>query len=239
MAKSVSDSDPDSKPVSSLFWRSVLNADEPRSSSSSSSSSAGGFRAGARDHHVKSDDGSSNKPQWEEDEATRFAKRPRGTMATSVKQEEYPYPETAGDSYDVRYGRPQPQEQQQQDLPPRHHPQLLPTGPATGMPCATPSAAAAASRRPIQQYPAEIWETHKAHLHHLYIQQGKSLKQIQQIMAQRGFNARLAEQSSILRIYCHTATATRLSKGRLTLAQATRCTRTASQNGGFARIGVH
>lgn len=50
------------------------------------------------------------------------------------------------------------------------------------------------TRRPIQQYPAETWETHKAHLYHLYIQQGKSLKQIQHIMAQRGFNARLAEQ---------------------------------------------
>ncbi|KAK8024663.1 clr5 domain protein [Apiospora arundinis] len=45
------------------------------------------------------------------------------------------------------------------------------------------------TRRPIQQYPAETWETHKAHLYHLYIQQGKSLKQIQHIMAQRGFNA--------------------------------------------------
>ncbi|KAK8135152.1 hypothetical protein PG984_007164 [Apiospora sp. TS-2023a] len=182
MAKSVSDSDPDPKPVSSLFWRSVLNADEPRPPTSSSSSSSGtGFRAGAGDrHHVKSDDNSSNtKPQrhegGEEDEAARFANRPIAT----VKQEQYHHPEYAETSYDVRHYRP---------LPPRHHPLLLPTGPSAVVPCAT-NAAAASSRRPIQQYPAEIWETHKAHLHHLYIQQGKSLKQIQQIMAQRGFNA--------------------------------------------------
>ncbi|KAK8005912.1 hypothetical protein PG991_012209 [Apiospora marii] len=196
MAKSVSDSDADSKPVSSLFWRSVLNADEPRPSSSSSSSAGLGFRAGAGDHHVKSDDGSSNANSQrhegrgggvgDDDEAARFAKRP----ITTVKQEEYPYSENAGGSYDVRYGRPQHEQQQQQDLPQRHHPLLRPTGPAAALPCATPAAAAAAgARRPIQQYPAEIWETHKAHLHHLYIQQGKSLKQIQQIMAQRGFNA--------------------------------------------------
>ncbi|KAK7978726.1 hypothetical protein PG988_006216 [Apiospora saccharicola] len=177
MAKSVSDSDPDPKPVSSLFWRSVLNADEPRPPTSSSSSSGTGFRADAGDHHVKSDE-SSNKPHrhggGEEDEAARFAKKPMAS-ATSVKQDDY------------QYGRPQPQ-QQQQELPPRHHPLPLPTGPSAAVPCAT-NAAAASSRRPIQQYPAEIWETHKAHLHHLYIQQGKSLKQIQQIMAQRGFNA--------------------------------------------------
>lgn len=209
MAKSVSDSDADSKPVSSLFWRSVLNADEPRPTSSSSSSpalSAGlGFRAGAGDHHVKSDDGNDvTKPQHregggEEDDAAHFAKRP----ITPVKQEDYPYPENAGGSYDVQYGPPQQQQQQQQELPSRHHPLLLPTGRATVLPCATTAAAAGGARRPIQQYPAEIWETHKAHLHHLYIQQGKSLKQIQQIMAQRGFNARLAQQRFI---YVSTAT---------------------------------
>ncbi|KAK8085949.1 hypothetical protein PG994_000923 [Apiospora phragmitis] len=143
MAKSASDSDPDSKPVSSLFWRS---------------------REGG-----------------EEDEAERFAKRPHATTA-SVKQENRP--DEAG-SYDIRFGQPQMQMQPMQQ--PSHHPLLSPlTGPAAAVPS---TIATSAARRPIQQYPAEVWETHKAHLHHLYIQQGKSLKQIQQIMAQRGFNA--------------------------------------------------
>ncbi|KAK8040143.1 hypothetical protein PG993_008554 [Apiospora rasikravindrae] len=163
MAKSASDSDPDSKPVSSLFWRSVLNADEPRSSPV--------LRAGTGD--VKSEDATKPPREEGEDEAERFAKRP---ITASVKHETRA--EDAG-SYDTRYGRPPPPMQQ-----PSHHPMLLPTGPA-----AVPSAAASSSRRPIQQYPAEVWETHKTHLYHLYIQQGKSLKQIQQIMAQRGFNA--------------------------------------------------
>ncbi|KAK7949379.1 clr5 domain protein [Apiospora aurea] len=174
MAKSASDSDPDSKPVSSLFWRSVLNADEPRSPPVLRAGSAG---------DVKSEEDKPHRRE-EDDEAERFAKRP---IAASVKQETHA--DDAG-PYDTRYGRPQP------PPPPHHHhhPILLPTGPAAAAPSAasasaSASSASSATRRPIQQYPAEVWETHKAHLHHLYIQQGKSLKQIQQIMAQQGFNA--------------------------------------------------
>ncbi|KAK8092270.1 uncharacterized protein PG998_015102 [Apiospora kogelbergensis] len=164
MAKSVSDSEPDSKPVSSLFWRSVLNADEPRPPSA--------LRPGPG--HVKSEE----KPQCERGEGTdRLAKSP---TAIPVKQENRPGNDG---SCDFQHGRPQ-----QPPPPPHqnHHPVFLPTGSA-----AVPSSSTttATTRRPIQQYPAEIWETHKAHLYHLYIQQGKSLKQIQQVMAQRGFNA--------------------------------------------------
>ncbi|KAK8093361.1 hypothetical protein PG997_000046 [Apiospora hydei] len=176
MAKSASDSDPDSKPVSSLFWRSVLNADEPRPPPVLRAGSAG---------DVKSEEDTLHHRE-EQDEAERFAKRP---IAASVKQETHA--DDAG-SYDTLYGRPQPQlqmQQMQQPPPHHHHPILHPTGPAAAAPSTASASSASSARRPIQQYPAEVWETHKAHLHHLYIQQGKSLKQIQQIMAQRGFNA--------------------------------------------------
>lgn len=43
--------------------------------------------------------------------------------------------------------------------------------------------------RGSKQHPAEVWESHKAEIRRLYIDQQKTLREVTDIMAQRGFRA--------------------------------------------------